>query len=411
MSRSFKEGAKTALIAVLFVSAAVTARASGLFGELIDAVSGSGRSATPLSYSIAGAVPAEAARPSVLVVTDATGARAAARYDDASLDALYEKTASILNEALTSASEPAECSEAEWRAALGAPGVMYEYYSAAPLSLVRGWLGAPPAGGGGISVRRLCLVFSDGSSPLYFESPGGFYRAETASLGGEKTVPAVYSGAVKYEFELDGASAAPYMLLAGGSSYPAASVSNPLVPEDVSRAVLSALGIDARQGYTESDGTRVYITSAASASVSPGGLLSFRRASAPGGGADGDAVRASELARSAVAAAAGGLAGDARLAFTGLQNREGGGFVVFFDYHISGARVFLREREHAAAVSVTGGEISDMTLLFREYIFSSAVTLLPERQALAAQGGGFKLAYSDGGAGEASPFWRAEAGE
>jgi hypothetical protein len=398
-----------------------------MFSEVIAAVADSSPSGAAYIGNSGGAVSAEAARPCAIVVTGAGGARAAAKYDDDARDALYERTGSILNEALTSASAPEKCAESEWREALSSPGVMFEYYSEIPLSLARVWLGAASEDAG-ISVHRLCLVFSDGPSSLYYEGSDGFYRAETASLAGEKTVPATYSDLVEYEFERDARSAAPYLWLTDGSEHRAASVTNPLSADGAAGAVLSSFGIGGQQspGYTESDGTRVYIAGPAAVSISPDGLVTYRsgavepNAAIDAPGADeadaGDATAgktlpdadkalpdAVETARRAVSAAASS-AGNARLYFTGAEKR-GDAYIINFDYFFSGGRVFFQNREHAASVTVSGGEIAETTLLFREYTAYETVTLIPERQTLAAAGGEFKLGYSDGGAGEAAPFW------
>ncbi|MDR0445610.1 MAG: hypothetical protein LBH17_01010 [Oscillospiraceae bacterium] len=420
MNRSIKEGEKTVLIVALLISAVLTARASGMFGDVIAAMTGALPAGSVASADAGGTVSAEAARPYLIVVTGADGTRATAAYDDDARDALYEKTGSIMNEALASATEPVKCAESEWRAALSSPGVMIEYYSEVPLALARGWLGAP-AGGSRLSIRRLCLVFSDGPSSLYCEGSDGFYRAEAASLGGDKTVPAVYSGNIKYEFETDSDSAAPYMLLLSDDSpRRAASASNPLALDGVLPAVLSPLGIDARHspGYTDADGSERYVTSAASASVSPDGLITYRRAVSAGGVADNAEMSEESFAVETAyrtVAAVGSYAGAARIYFTDVEaagdsdsDSNSDSFVVSFDYYLSGARVFFPEREHAVSVTITDGEIAEMTFLFREYSFSGAVALLPERQALAACGGTFKLGYSDGGSGDASPFWYAE---
>jgi hypothetical protein len=385
-----------------------------MFSEVIAAVADSSPSGAAYIGNSGGAVSAEAARPCAIVVTGAGGARAAAKYDDDARDALYERTGSILNEALTSASAPEKCAESEWREALSSPGVMFEYYSEIPLSLARVWLGAA-AEDAGISVHRLCLVFSDGPSSLYYEGSDGFYRAETASLAGEKTVPATYSDFVEYEFERDARSAAPYLWLTDGSEHRTASVTNPLSAEGAAGAVLSAFGIGGQQspGYTESDGTRVYIAGPAAVSIAPDGLVTYRSGAGETNaaaedvssavGADKALPGAVEAARRAVSAAASS-AGGARLYFTDAEKR-GDAYIINFDYFFSGGRVFFQNREHAASVTVSGGEITEMTLLFREYTAYEAVTLIPERQTLAAAGAEFKLGYSDGGVGEAAPFW------
>ncbi|MDR1330375.1 MAG: hypothetical protein LBK23_12325, partial [Oscillospiraceae bacterium] len=68
MTRAVREGLKTALIAALLALAVLTARATGMFSEVIAAVADSSPSGAAYIGNSGGAVSAEAARPCAIVV-------------------------------------------------------------------------------------------------------------------------------------------------------------------------------------------------------------------------------------------------------------------------------------------------------------------------------------------------------
>lgn len=415
MSRRLLEWLKTALIAVLFVSAILLGYSSSVFTGLFGALkASSGAAEGPV---MPGSTLAEAARPYVLVLTSSDEGRAMFKYDMDALDLTYARTSSSVSDALRSASAPERCSEAAWREALQSTGIMFEYFDDIPLELVRDWLGAT-GDGFDISVRRICLVFGDGTDMLYFEGNGGFFISQTASLGSGFSVSASYSSNLQYEFELDRDAAAPYMLLHDSdSSHPTAVCVNPLaaadggINTDALSSAVSALGVDLRQtsGSFEADGTRTYVSNAFVLSVSPDGVVNYRRSAA-----DNDSqlelCDSVELARRIVSATIGALSGEARLYYTGFSDLDGS-YIITFDYFFAGGRVLLNGDSHAASVTITGGAISEITLHFRTLTPGDMYVLLPETYTLAISGGEFALGYADGAA--AAPFWysRAAGGE
>ena len=81
--------------------------------------------------------------------------RYAALYDAQAVDSLFQETAGLLVETLSSAEEPQKITRREWEQALGrAPGVSFDFRGEMPLSALTGWLkvelGVPDA-----LVRRL----------------------------------------------------------------------------------------------------------------------------------------------------------------------------------------------------------------------------------------------------------------
>ena len=401
MSRRTVEWLKTGLIAVLFVSAVLLGYSSDVFTGLAGTFSSS--QATSSESGTSGSILAEAARPIVLVLTNSAVERAVFKYDMDALDLVYERTSSSLGEALSALSEPEECTEAQWREALQAPGIMFEYHSSIPLELIRYWLGAS-GDGYGIKLRRICLVYSDNASALYLEDDGKFYVSQTASLGGESSISTTYDDSLKYQFEEYGDTLAPYMILsASDSAHAAAICQNPLADSSALSSAVSLLGIDLRltSSYPESDGTRVYVSSTFVLSVSPDGFVNYSRdvENTAMTTALCDAV---ELARRTVASTIGALSGDARVYYTGYST-DGGDVTVTFDYFFAGGRIFFPGHSNAAKITVSGNAVTAFSLHFRNVTPTNGMVLLPETQALAISDGEFALGYAD--SASAFPFW------
>ena len=412
MKRAFVEKLKNVLIAVLIATAVLLALETGVFHEIADGF----RTVATIGEPVAGddyAAPTEAARPAAIAVRLDTGVRAVAKFDTAAVDSLYERTVSIMGEALSTAATPRPTTEAEWRAALTSSNIMYEYFAEAPLALVGRWLGADIAGE--LPVLRVCLVLGDDSA-LFFSGGDAFYRSATASLGGTVTVTTDYHDERVYQFEFDAQSAAPYHILFNDSRHPTALVTNPLERSGALSTILAGFGIDdaQRPGYTESDGTQVYVTGSFTLSVSPVGVLNYRRnAVAESGGDIAPMVSDVEQARTLAQRVLGAGSGDARLWFSGVSTTvDGQGSVVrtvTFDYYLAGGRVFLQEAENAATVTVADGVVTEMTLHFYSFATEGEVLLLPEKQAIAAANGEMLLGYSD--AATSVPFWYATEGD
>jgi hypothetical protein len=100
------------------------------------------------------------------------------------LGEIYKNAVIIFLEALGSAREPEEINEQEWRAALLAPGVDFEYMSPVRVSGLNSWFGEEMTEDwGSISVRRLLAAAAGGETRLYFQDAqtGIFYAAVTAT--------------------------------------------------------------------------------------------------------------------------------------------------------------------------------------------------------------------------------------
>ena len=120
-----------------------------------------------------------------IAVTSGAGAHYGSKYDLDIIDDIYENAILIFRDALGTAQTPEKTLETDWRAALLAPGVFFEYMSPMRLSVLDGWFGAEIAGEWRtVYVRRLCVAVVDGAPLLYFQDDetGFFYVAETDAL-------------------------------------------------------------------------------------------------------------------------------------------------------------------------------------------------------------------------------------
>ena len=418
-ARKTVEWVKTVAIALLSASALLLAwrtelysgffNAIPLFGSVAELVRGS-----TVAQESGGADIKEAARPLSIVITGGDGARYGIKYDTDARNAVYDRTSSILGEALGSASTLGEISEEEWREALSGPGVFFEYISPVRLSILGGWLGARlPGAVDDVLLRRVCVAFGEDKSRIYCQdvTRGLFFGADTASAAGKMQELEIYSGnGAKFAFEtgISAAENSPYMLIMPGSDHPdigSAAAGNAYELLDMT---VAALGHEKFTTYYNR-GLLVCVGTQFNINVDIGGQVLYRRT-------DGlpqydderelDANAAIEQARLIVEETIGTTCGGAEVFFEALEYGTGDSCSVFFGYYIAGGRVFLHEDVHAARVSILSGTVAEVELIFRNFTFTGETTrLMPERQALAAAGSEFILSYSDAGQEVLRPSW------
>jgi hypothetical protein len=402
-------------IAALIVSAVLLGRASGMLDGVIASLPfiGTGREVISSSPGGSGAGLAEtsAVRPMCIAVINEDGERGFAKYDMDALDLLYDRTGGILGEALGAAAKVVICAEAEWREALCSQGIYFEYVLPVKLSVLDGWLGAEvSAVDGELEARRLCVVFGESVNLLYLqdERDGAFYRAEAVAIVARPQLPATYEGVARFAFESGYDGAAPYMILTESGAHPIVNIYNPLTSQAATQALLEAVGVNTQlqSSYQESDGTSVYVTAEFTLRIAPDGGASYHRTGAVTSAGDETPIDiAIEIARRSVYDTVGRFRGDARVYFSGIW-KEKSGYIVTFDYFVSGGRAYLTGGESAAAVRVSGGAVTDMELFFRNFdVTDEYETLLPEVQTLAAAGEEFFLCYSDSYGGAMEPYW------
>ena len=219
------EWIKTALIALLTASSLLLCWRTGLFDEVFRGTSLFGNFAELVRSAGTGTADQgrvafkEAARPMGIVITFSDGSRYGVKYDTVSRNAVYDRTSSILGEALGSASAPTEINEDEWRSALDSPGFYFEYMTSVRLSILDGWLGARlPDTVGDVALRRVFVAFGEERGSVYYQDAenGTFFCAETESSTAKAQELEIFSpnGALfAFETGIESSANAPYMLI------------------------------------------------------------------------------------------------------------------------------------------------------------------------------------------------------
>ena len=421
-ARRAVEWIKSILIVLLLTSALLLGWRTQLFDDVVKAIPLIGSFAELVrSSSGAGATGGvslkEAARPMCIVITNETGARFGVKYDTDLRNTIYDRTSSIMGEALGSASLPQEVDEEEWRAALAGPNIYFEYNSPVRLSILDGWLGTHiPEESGDIALRRLFIAFSGNKSSIYLQEyeSGLFYHADTASSAGkaQELDDYVPNGALfAYELEITGSDNAPYMLIMPGQQHPDVRTASAGSQVELLEALVTALG-HSNEPYTvqpERDRALRRVGTQYSVVIDVNGRAVYRRtdAIAPG---DGDITvnerEMIERARAIAAETIGKTCGAADVFFESMEMNSGNSYTALFGYYIAGGFVHLYDDRYAARITFTSGAITDVELDFRSFAFTGEYEkLYLERQALAASGGEFVLCYPDTGAELIKPVW------
>ena len=413
------EISKSVLIAALAASALLLGMRTGLFNDFFRTIPFFGNVAELMiggagAAETGGAALKEAARPILIVITNEDGGHYAVKYDTDARNAVYDRTSSILSEALGSVSGLAEVAEDEWRAALSGPGIYFMYAAPVGLSVLDGWLGAQmPENQGGASLRQICVAFGGDRSRIYFSGGGGqFYGADTASSAGKAQELGIYSAnGAMFAFETDLASAAaPYMLITTERGHPDVYADSAGNQEELLGITLDALeyGDQSSAILPESDGAMLCVGTQFNIRLdAQGRLLYHSRESLPPAEERQTPGESEMIERARVIAAQtiGETCGAAEVFFESIEYNAGY-CTVCFGYYIAGGRVYLRDDARAAGVTFFSGVVTDVELNFRNFTFTGEDTvLMPERQAFAAAGGEFILCYADSGAELMQPFW------
>ena len=416
------EWAKTLLIVLLTASAIFLGwrtkllndffRTIPLFGSVAELMRGSSGNGTAGAGSIK-----EAARPLCIVITNEDGERYGVRYDTDARNAVYDRTSSIIGEALGSASASSEIGENEWRAALSGPGVYYEYTTPVRLSVLYGWLGARmPDITEDVSIRRVYIAFGEDKSRIYYldHENGLFYGADTASSAGKAQELGIYTSngsLFAYELGTEGSSQSPYMLIMPGREHPDIRTAITVNAEEILDVALRALGHSSEAYTTMSyeDGSVRRVGTQFIIRIDVRGGIIYRRTDIPPHDPDeilpGDGENI-ERARAIAAETIGKVCGAAEVFFEYVEPRGVDAVSVYFGYYIAGGSVYLPDNRYAARITLAGGVVTDVDLNYREFSYTGELTgLLPEQQALAAAGGEFMLCYSDTGAETLQPSW------
>ena len=416
------ERIKTALIVILLISALLLGRSTKLFNDffsmipLFGSVAELMRNGAGVGEAKAAALK-EAARPLCIAITNAEGERYGARYDTDARNAVYDRTSSIMGEALGSATAFTEVFEGEWQAALKNPGVYFEYITPVRLSILNGWLAAHmPIAPGDVTLRRVFIAFGEEKSRIYYQDCGSglFFGADTATSAEKAQELGIYApnGAVfAYESNLGIAGDAPYMLIMPGNEYAEVKAAYPGEAEALLDAAILALGHSNEQYTTFSDWNGVVrsVGTQFNISMDTKGNMLYHRTDMPPPDPDNKPLSENELielARAVAEKTVGRNCGEADVFFETLEARGANSWAVVFKYYVFGGSVHLQDDSPAARISVTEGIVTAIELCYRS--FSSTGTyavLLPERQTLAAAGSEFMLNYPETGAEALQPVW------
>lgn len=302
-----------------------------------------------------------------------------------------------LLEALGSARDYTACTVEDFRRALSAPSLYYDFLESLPLSvlagLLRGGEGVSPRED--ISARRLLIAIQEGSAVLYLWDNGETcFRASTAV-----SVDSLSHVISRYElgstsFAMDGASDSPERRLGFCSllpgelpELPSFTVENPLANTDW---LLSALSFNprSRTRHTESNGTELIIDEDRTLRIRPDNTVYYQSGQSSSltvrSGEETPTLREAALgAGSLVDSLLSPVCGEARPYLQSLH-RSGNITIIRFGYQAGGVPICFQDGGFAAEVTLTGAAVTAMTLRFRQYSLSETPSLLlPLPQALA----------------------------
>lgn len=418
------EHAKTVLIIILAVSAIFLGWQTELFNELFNSVPIFGSVAglvKSTSGDGAGSVPVkEAARPFCIVITGDEGWRYGVKYDTDARNAVYDRTSSILGEALGAAAEMLEINENEWREALSVPGVFYEYMNPVKLSVLDFWLDAKTGEfDEETMLRRVFVTYGEEKNKLYYQNAdsGRFYCAETASSAGIERYSGTFNpNGAQFAFEtgVRGTELAPYMLILEEEARMTLAAGVPGTAEDILNVTLECFR-RSNESYTISrfgaEGALMCIGAQFNITVDPGGGVMYRLNDNVQNTESSQALSESEIierARLIITDTVCRAQGDAEVFYESEVYNDDGSVSVCFSYFIAGGRIYLNDDAYAAKITLLDNTVTEAEFMFRTYYTAEEFTgLLPEILALSAAGGEYVLCYYDSGQEQIQPFWLA----
>lgn len=412
------ETLKSLLIAALTCSAIWLAAASQLFGFLPDMI---GSPVRGQGGAAAGGVRTQAVMPLRMAVISEEGCYGA-QYGSGEVESLFNRTASLLNEALSGAGLPREVSARDWEQALqAAPGLYFDFQGDIPLQVLCGWLsGRENANLTDSACRLLLSAGSDGEVLLYYTGHGSdrFYacRAQLVSISHLRSAAedVAANGAVFACWAADYAQLAADTLICAQTPEPRVfSADNPLPVEDEERLADLLNILSFPEGittiYDTPEGRRIR-SGNDTLTISRDGLLTLHSAAedarypAARTEGNGDLFAAAEGARALVAEITRPWRGDAGLYLQQVQQLDADSWQIRFYYVLDDTPVQVGQRGYAASVLVERGYITEVELQLRSYTPTEQTGLvLPERQAAAAltqingRGGRLQLCYLDRG--------------
>lgn len=371
-------------------------------------------------------------QPVRVAVCDGTD-RFASQYDTQLTDQLFDQVSILLSEALASAESPQTVAEEDWRQALQAPGVWFDFLGTVPLDVLYAWMGDGGENPALIhAARRIAVALdSDGKVRLYYHNEtDGLYYACATTVVYEGHMDALVSGyggnGYSFAFEQGENSGYegldPYVLLAPGALRPPVyRASNPLseIDEATLETLQQAVSFQPQSNsvYPVANGIRIR-EGRETLEIGNNGVAVYHAGDETSArypvGDERESLSLVEATWQLAAATVGRWCGEARLYLMGAETQTDGSLQVCYGYALNGADVVLPGGACAAQFTVSNGQIIDYTLYFRRYEQSGQTSLvLRERQAAAAleslhpEGRELILSYSDAGGDTAQAGWTA----
>ncbi len=370
----------------------------------------------------------EAARPlgiTAVLAGEGETVRYSAQYDAAACDALFQQTAGLLAEAVSSAEEPEPVSRRLWERALTAStGVCFDFRGEVPLSVLSRWLSGEGEPRLTAPVRRLLLADWQGTAALYYrdEEDGGYYRCRTEVVDParlEEALAGLTGNGAFYAFESEAYDALDPDTPLSREIPPLAvyTASNPGAGGRTALEELAGeLGFNINVNGVYYAGEWVARSGNDTLRLSGRGTVSYLAGEdggehflLPGSGELFDAV---ETCRKLAAAALGSRCGQARLYLMSAKE-TGESREIRFGYSLNGIPVQLEE-SCAASFLVEGGRVVQFSMQLRGYTESEeTAAVMPARQAAAAllaeglEGKELLLVYADGGGDTVRAGWAA----
>ncbi|MEA4894118.1 MAG: hypothetical protein VB064_02530 [Oscillospiraceae bacterium] len=359
-----------------------------------------------------------ASDPVYLLVTAANGSsHYAVKYGSDDKEKLIAQFSTDLGDALGSSGNPEEVSVEQWRTALLASGVFFDYLYPQPLCAIASSLGTEINGGASLDTARRFLLSSDGEElVLYYlsESNGKIYRCNTA-LSFSSLEPKIAEcpiGSASFAFELgkDFSALDPYFIFSHEKkALRAVNVSNPVRDGYDGAVLLECFGLNSRvvSEYTESDGSVAYVEGGKSLRIESSGKVIFDTSEDSGiliGSSSGeltitDCISAcSKIVKNSI----GQISGEGVTELVNVSNLSSpSSCIISFGYYVDGIPVTLPNGKNAASFQILDGKIVKAELYLRSYTFpGETIVPLPEEQAAAiakSTGGEPLLTYEDKG--------------
>ena len=358
--------------------------------------------------------------------------RYAALYDAQAVDSLFQETAGLLVETLSSAEEPQKITRREWEQALGrAPGVSFDFRGEMPLSALTGWLkvelGVPDA-----LVRRLLLTAWEDSAALYYQdvTTGIWYRCVTQVVSRaqlENAVAGLSPNGAYYAFEspLTEALEEDTLLLPNPGDLSICTASNPMAGgRGALEMLMTELGFNLsgcvfysgageEVGRSGSDTLRLSKQGVVEYHTDESGQPRFQIQSGSGNSRVYEVVNScSQLLWQAVHT----RCGQARTYLSRVEETQNG-WRLEYEYSLNGIPVQLKTGP-AAVFEVENDSIVSFTLRLRSYSAGEQrQIILPPVQAAAAmtalelEGREMMIQYQDRGEERVLPGWTAVSGK